>query len=433
MGMEKDNWDFLKQTGTPWELFANKEWDKLQKRTHRMLLGHNRWATAGKISDDNAHPFAHGDFVGVHNGTIRSQWRLKDNKDFEVDSENIYYNMSQEGIEETLKKLEGPFALVWYNADKGALQMVRNKERPLFICKSEDGMTYFWASEPWMLRIALAKHDIKHGDIAEVEDGKLLSIDIPYKGLSKDDKFIPSIRSVEFYKTPVYTPSEYSRGGYDGYSNYHSGPSMPLGRQGGVHNNVLPFVRPAVGENALKHYLGKTVVFSVLGERTVAKQDFILCEVEDSLQPDIRIFSTGKTKLGKMLMGSNKFFKGKVKSCTAKAAFGNYLTMDHRTIIELNSVEVDKILEDQVKDAVKLIEHKPDEPEEEKEIFVMGFRGQHITLEEWYRDTDAGCSWCSDFAKVDEANSLLWLKKNEYICHVCQLEPEVMAMINQIK
>ena len=38
----------------------------------RAIIGHNRSATIGNITKDNAHPFRKGDLVGVHNGTIHS-------------------------------------------------------------------------------------------------------------------------------------------------------------------------------------------------------------------------------------------------------------------------------------------------------------------------------------------------------------------------
>lgn len=46
-------------------------------------IAHNRWATKGKINIANAHPFTHGEFTGVHNGTLRSQYMLPDSVDFD--------------------------------------------------------------------------------------------------------------------------------------------------------------------------------------------------------------------------------------------------------------------------------------------------------------------------------------------------------------
>jgi len=426
VGTTRENYDWLKQVGTPWELFECDQWGAFNRRAHRVLLGHNRWATRGKVDNDNAHPFEHEKVVGVHNGTISAQYRLKDHKKFEVDSDNIYYNISEEGIEETLKKLEGPFALVWYNKETGQLQMVRNKERPLYICKSDDGRTYFWASEPWMLRIALSKHDIKHTDPIEVKDGQLVSFDVPFGDVSKLDNFLPHTKAVEFYKAPTYQHSNTSY--YPGHNNWHN----HAVQKGGAKNNVVPFVRNAVSGDSLKQYLGKTVRFSVVGERTHNHQDYILCQVEDYLNPDLRIFTTKKTKLGKLLLDSNLMFSAKVKACTAKEQFGNYVTVDHRSIKELDQQGMQEMLAltHQRDEEAEKIEAE-EAANEEMKMFPV-YRGKMVTLEEWYANTAIGCTWCKDFPKPEEADALTWINPREYVCKLCAEEPEIQPYINDM-
>jgi glucosamine 6-phosphate synthetase-like amidotransferase/phosphosugar isomerase protein len=42
----------------------------------KIFLGHNRYATKGKVNANNAHPYHYGDIVGAHNGTLSiSSWR----------------------------------------------------------------------------------------------------------------------------------------------------------------------------------------------------------------------------------------------------------------------------------------------------------------------------------------------------------------------
>lgn len=99
----------------------------------RAYLGHCRAATYGDKSNNvNNHPIKIGNLVGIHNGTLRNHEEifkhLKCKRDGEVDSEAIfrlfeYFTkkgtepFTMEMLQEVVRRLEGQFAVVLFNAD----------------------------------------------------------------------------------------------------------------------------------------------------------------------------------------------------------------------------------------------------------------------------------------------------------------------------
>lgn len=183
-------------------------------RTHKLfhgknlaLVGHNRAATQGRITHANAHPFEHSNIIGVHNGTLKTRSTLQDAGRFPVDSDNIFYNIYKEGADATLRKLDGAYALVWWDKERNRLCFGRNKERPLNYCYSNDGKTIFWASEQWMLEGCLARRGVKHTGVEEFPVQRLFEYDLSEKGQLK-----PHVREVEAYVSPFTLPQNTGAG-----------------------------------------------------------------------------------------------------------------------------------------------------------------------------------------------------------------------------
>lgn len=120
----------------------------------QIMVGHNRAATRGSIKDENAHPFWVKDkIILVQNGTYRGSH--KHLKDTEVDTEAITHVLAEEDdVEAALQRINAAYALVWYNTEKKELNLIRNNERPLYVCDTKAGgimfasemETIFWAA-----------------------------------------------------------------------------------------------------------------------------------------------------------------------------------------------------------------------------------------------------------------------------------------------
>lgn len=157
----------LKATIPGYEFVEGPKLEQHLKLNDFCWIGHNRYGTVGKNIKTNAHPFTIDDedgaclIVGAHNGTLKNKHVLMDHAKFGTDSEALFNNIAHEGIEATIPKIEGAWALTYYDHIEEELRIIRNKERPLFFAYEEGKKTLFWASEMWMIRIATSRYDIK--------------------------------------------------------------------------------------------------------------------------------------------------------------------------------------------------------------------------------------------------------------------------------
>lgn len=154
---KQQSYGYFKSVGPPTYMFDRRGYSEtIETGTHAALIGHCRHKTSGAVSVANAHPFDFEDegIIGVHNGTLRNYHHLDGHTYQKVDSEVLYGHLAKNGPEETFNKIEGAWACVWWNDKEETLNFIRNEERPLWFCWSEDRRKMFWASEIWMLEVA---------------------------------------------------------------------------------------------------------------------------------------------------------------------------------------------------------------------------------------------------------------------------------------
>jgi hypothetical protein len=168
-----------RSVGTPWELIEQPVFDAGVRQVNKAILGHNRWATIGHISRQNAHPFDFPNLVGMHNGTLRNKRVLSAHEQYATDSQAVFHDFNEYEPEDVVKELEGAWAFVWVDKTDKTLNFLRNKERTLFYCYNEDRSTMFFASEAGMLRFVLDRHDYVHSKIYPVKEDTLYTFNIP--------------------------------------------------------------------------------------------------------------------------------------------------------------------------------------------------------------------------------------------------------------
>ena len=198
--------DFLRQDAT--DAFLNPP--------SKLLIGHNRAATSGKIDDRSSHPFTHAHITMAHNGTLYSHDDLPRKRGvarFVVDSEAVCHALSvTDDTKAVLEQLDGAFALVWYDQRDDTLNFARNDDRPFYYATDVSGSDLLWASDEHLLSATIERKLAKVFTITELSPGEHLSFD-----MNIVDFNTPNVHT--FQPAPDYW-SAYTRGGSYSYTSY---------------------------------------------------------------------------------------------------------------------------------------------------------------------------------------------------------------------
>jgi glucosamine--fructose-6-phosphate aminotransferase (isomerizing) len=166
-------------------------------------IGHTRWATHGRPSDENAHPHKAGQVAVVHNGIIENYLSLKEilkSKGHvftsETDTEIISHlidefiqegKSSLEAVRIALDKIKGSYALgILFEGDEKCLMAAR-KESPLVIGLGKE--EYFIASDiPPILPYTQDFIFMEDGEVAVLSFKGVRVFDAKGKEVSKEPK-----------------------------------------------------------------------------------------------------------------------------------------------------------------------------------------------------------------------------------------------------
>ena len=176
--------------------------DKLKGRMPEgsVGIGHTRWATHGRPSDQNAHPHTdcHGDFVIVHNGIIENYMALKEDliakghkftseTDTEVVAhliEEIYQGDFIGAVREVLKKIEGSYSLVFMSKKNHDELICAKQDNPLIVGLGE-GENFIASDIPAIINKTRSTYILNDGEIAIVKKDSITITDRSGKPINK--------------------------------------------------------------------------------------------------------------------------------------------------------------------------------------------------------------------------------------------------------
>jgi len=156
-------------------------------------IGHTRWATHGKPSDENSHPHLSNDckVAVVHNGIIENYMEIKEELELEgykfyseTDTEVVahlikkYFQGSfEEAFLKTTERLNGSYALCAITSDEPDKILCARKDSPLVVGLGE-GENFIASDIPAILRYTRNCYILEDGEFAEITKDKVVVKDI---------------------------------------------------------------------------------------------------------------------------------------------------------------------------------------------------------------------------------------------------------------
>lgn len=230
----------VKMADVPHNLFYQKAWSDFQQKaisSGRFVVGHNRKATQGAISPDNAHPFNEGAVTLMHNGTLRNHRAIAN---VDVDSHAVAKAFNEGNYRDVIKEIDGAYCFVWYDTRDKKLRILRNDERPLGIVETED--RWIFSSEVWMANAAANRYGIIESTLRPV---KHITQNLKAGTIATfNDKGVLELEEVEMYKPKV--ASYYGRAAsiYEDYDDLPWRGNDYQGKKTEVSNETVPFTPP---------------------------------------------------------------------------------------------------------------------------------------------------------------------------------------------
>lgn len=393
-------------------LYYNRDVDKfIEPGRLRVLLGHNRAATRGKISQENCHPFNFNNVIGVHNGTIHRYF--KGHHKYETDSEGLYALIDEVGIDEALSEVNGggAYALVYFDKVEDTLNFIRNDERPLFWAINDARNTMLWASEPAFIIGAAYRNNMKLAEpgIQPFKEGVLTSLSW------KEDKFLKNFKN---------RPIEIKKKVYSSVSTYNEGYTSGRGYSYKIWDYETNSFKTVYRNDQMEH-----------------ERDFFEAAAEKLAQD--------KFKEQKMLKPPEK--KEENKDCPVPQPKKN-LTREEKKAKRREDAErraQEKDFRENHAERVRSFHQRnnpgfvPGSEKEEQSTetkWYKGYNGVWHTNHEIDLILGGGCAACKTEFSLDnlptysnEVNDIVWTGTSEFVCDSCKDQDWVKDYLQQVQ
>ncbi len=389
----------------------------------RAMIGHNRAATIGKVTVENAHPFTFGDITGAHNGTLRHYSGLAGAATLDIDSKAVFNDIDINGIDHTWKSFFGAAALTYWDDAEETLNFVRNFERPLHYCYNKKKDVLYWASEEWMILAAAIRNKVDlDKDINGNVDIKSFKVDRLYT-------FKPKTTGIEFVGDRELEKKALPKQNYTVQAGFKNTTNSTQTRTKTTTstNDIIKKARDFVSNRNWKDGTDKTDYnykdLSIKNLRWIQRQGFKKGETEHVFRLDLEhnkkvigfldVCPTNKPEFVKFLRAYEEIRHGadyqfKLTDNPRIDLKGGVSTLQ-RFLCACSIVSFDKM--------AKVVDLHPPKPK-----LYLAPNGNSVYEKQMVahlKEAGDACCYCTQTIDLEDANKLSWLSQKEALCPSC--------------